>query len=142
MQIREKGGRFIFVKTVYNPAKRRGESVQLGSASIEDFTVDMREGYALSDDEQVQWANFKDEQRSFRWRDGHRSALINGPATIAAITTAVGYGSLIGLGGTPLNEDVANGLWEAMAELQKALKKAGHKRPKKSTTVEGGEGAE
>lgn len=54
----KKGERYGFIRTVYNSVKKRGDNVQIGSASVEDFTLDMREGFAFTAQEQEQWDQY------------------------------------------------------------------------------------
>lgn len=132
MQIREKGGRYGFIRTVYNSAKKRGDNVQIGSASVEDFTVDMREGFAFTAQEQEQWDQYCFDVKYDKKRQEKSDAITKAPASIASATAAIGHFKH----GSPLNEQLAAEMWSAMAELQVALKKAGFKRPKKDVQAQ------
>lgn len=127
MQIREKGNRYSFIRTTYNKVKGRGENEQIGSASVEDFTVEMRDGYSFTEAEQKQWADFRIDEQCKRRRQQQTDALTRAPGAIASATKAIDYFKVA----SPLNEQLAAEMWGAMAELQQALKKAGFKRPKK-----------
>ncbi|MNG09627.1 hypothetical protein D3C84_930500 [compost metagenome] len=128
MQIREKGNRYSFIRTTYNKDKGRGENEQIGSASVEDFSVEMRDGYSFTEAEQAQWSDFKRSAQFARVTDAQSGALTGAPGAIASATKAIDF---FKYGGSPLNEQLAGDIWAAMAELQQALKKAGFKRPKK-----------
>lgn len=127
MQIREKGNRYGFIRTTYNKAKGRGENEQIGSASVEDFTVEMRDGYSFTEAEQQQWSDFRSDEQYKRYKQKHADALTSAPSAIVSATKAIDYFKVT----SPLNEQLAAEMWGAMAELQQALKKAGFKRPKK-----------
>lgn len=127
MQIREKGSRYGFIRTTYNKAKGRGENEQIGSASVEDFSVEMRDGYSFTEAEQQQWSDFRSDEQYKRYKQKHADALTSAPGAIVSATKAIDYFKVT----SPLNEQLAAEMWGAMAELQQALKKAGFKRPKK-----------
>ncbi len=127
MQIREKRNRYGFIRTTYNKAKGRGENEQIGSASVEDFSVEMRDGYSFTEAESQQWSDFRSDEQYKRYKQKHADALISAPGSIASATKAIDYFKVA----SPLNEQLAAEMWGAMAELQQALKKAGFKRPRK-----------
>jgi hypothetical protein len=150
MQIREKGGRYSFIRTVYksdrvdehgNKLPGRGVNEQIGSADVKTFAVDMREYetpegerkvFAFTAKEREQWDQYCFDVKYEKLRQEKSDAITKAPASIASATAAIGHFKH----GSPLNEQLAADIWAAMAELQVALKKAGFKRPKKDVQAE------
>lgn len=127
MQIRESGKKVICIKTEYVPEKKRTYGRTVASQEKYLSTVSDEVRQQLSSDEVDELQKWLDDREEKNRVDGLKGSLsvVRAclPEAAEALETEVG----------DLTEDQARKLWEGMERLQKALKKAGHPRPRKQT---------
>ena len=133
MQIKERGKKVVCIKTEYVPEKKRTYGRQVASQAKHLSTVSDDARQQLTPEEVEEFQAWLDKREQERAESSLRVSL----------SFAVDYtgeaAEALEKGVAELTEERANKLWEDMARLQKALKKAGHPRPKrqpKSKTVD------
>ena len=124
MQIRERGKQVICIKTEYSTEKKRTFGRQVASQDKYMSTVS-DEVRLLLDDADVaeleEWLNQREKDRDKRISS---SQLTSCQYALKHATEALDNG------GRDLSEVGGDSLWGALLELQKALTRAGYKRPK------------
>jgi hypothetical protein len=126
MQIREKGKKLLFIRTEYKPELKRTIGVTVGSQDIGLSTVsdDARRLLTETEVDQLEkWLSERTEKRSVDNASTSLSIAHYSVRRIADSLTVDGAKDSL----TTENADL---LWVALADLQKALKKAGFPKPK------------
>lgn len=127
MQIRERGKKVVCIKTEYVPEKKRTYGRTVASQSKYMSTVSYEVCQQLNKeevDELQKWLDDRQERQNVSSLQVSLSFVVDYTAEAAeALET----------GAADLSDEQADKLWQDMARLQKALKKAGHPRPKKQT---------
>lgn len=125
MQIKERGKKVVCIKTEYVPEKKRTYGRQVASQESWMSTVsdDVRRQLNKEDVDELQ--KWLDDRAKKEEVDSLRSCL-----SIAASVTAGAADALDAGLGDDLDDEKAEAIWENLARLQKALKKAGHPRPR------------
>lgn len=127
MQIKERGKKVVCIKTEYVPEKKRTYGRQVASQDYRLTTVseEVRRQLNKEDvDELQKWLDDRakqDEVDTLKFKLSTIGYSMNKAAE--ALETEAGE----------LDEKQAADAWEAISRLQKALKKAGHSRPRKQT---------
>jgi len=127
MQIREKGKKILCIRTAYNSDLKRsvGETVATQDRWLDRVSDDVREKLTDAEAEQLeQWLKARTESRS---ADSLKSSLTLASFTLARSAEALGDEAIA----AELTPEKADQIWQQMAVLQKALKKAGFKKPVK-----------
>lgn len=126
MQIREKGKKVLCIKTEYKPDLKRTVGVTVASQEIGLSTVSDEARRLLSKedvDQLEKWLSDRTKNRSV--------ASASNSLSIAHISVRRIAESLSVEGAKDsLSNENADSLWNAIADLQKALKKAGYAKPK------------
>lgn len=126
MQIREKGKKLLFIRTEYKPELKRTVGVTFASQEIGLSTIDDEVRHQLTKEEVDQlekWLSNRAENRSV---DSLKNALSIVDFTVCRATKALSVESLA----SGLSAEDADKIWSSLADLQKALKKAGFPKPK------------
>ena len=127
MQIRESGKKVICIKTEYVPEKKRtyGRTVASQDRYLSTVSNEVRQQLSSDEvDELQKWLDDrakKDEVDTLKFKLSTIGYSMSKAAE--ALETEAGE----------LDEKQAADAWEAISRLQKALKKAGHPRPRKQT---------
>ena len=124
MQIKERGKKVVCIKTEYVPEKKRTYGRQVASQYRYLSTVSDDARQQLTDEEVEELQEWLDKREQKAAKSRLRVSL-----SLAVDYTAEAAEALEE-GVAELTEEKANKLWEDMARLQKALKKAGHPRPR------------
>lgn len=125
MQIKERGKKVVCIKTEYVPEKLRTYGRQVASQESWMVTVseDVRRQLSKEDvDELQKWLDDRAEKEKV---DSVKRGL-----TLVASMQARAAEALDAGFGDDLSEERAAAIWESISQLQKALKKAGHPRPR------------
>jgi len=126
MQIREKGKKILCIRTEYKPDLKRTIGVTVASQEIGLSTVseEVRQQLTKEEVDQLEkWLSNRTENRSV---DSLKSALSIVDYTVCRATKALSVESLV----SGLSTEDADKIWSSLADLQKALKKAGFPKPK------------
>ena len=128
MQIREKGMRLVLIRTKYDSTVKRGVSKQIGSLSKFETVIpdDVRPN--LEADEIEQLEQFLAESAAARSARNQASTVKTGQYSLGQLVSALGDPEAV----KELDQARADAIWEQISALQKALKKAGFKRPRKT----------
>ena len=126
MQIREKGKKILCIKTEYKPELKRTVGVTVASQDIGLSTVsdEVRQKLDKEDVDQLEkWLSKRTENQSVE------SASVS--LSVAHISVRRMVESLsVDNAKSSLTPEKADSLWDALGDLQKALKKAGFPKPK------------
>lgn len=125
MQIREQGRKIQCIRTVYDKAIGRGRQVVVAtvprwSTSLmpsEDGLVNLTEA------EREQLAEFLAKRRAESEESNSRYTVMSADSWMATLAKAVREGQT-------LRPEQADAIWQSMGEVAKALRKAGHAKPK------------
>lgn len=133
MQIREKGKKILCIRTVYKSELKRsvGETVATQERWLDRVSDEVRE--ALTDDELQQLEKWLKERTESRSADSLKSSLSLVAFSMKRAAEALGDGAIA----AELTEEKAADIWQQIAVLQKALKKAGFKKPAKDQAAHG-----
>lgn len=126
MQIREKGKKLLFIRTEYKPELKRTVGVTFASQEIGLSTIDDEVRHQLTKEEVDQlekWLSSRTEKQSV---DNASSSLSIAHISVRRIADSL---SVEGAKES-LSTEKADLLWNALGDLQKALKKAGFPKPK------------
>jgi hypothetical protein len=126
MQIREKGKKVLFLRTKYDKEAKRTFSHTVGSQDIGLSTVSEEVRQLLSNEEVDQLENWLSERTKKQSVDSASTSLSVAHISVRRIAESL---SVDGAGNS-LTTEKADLLWNALGDLQKALKKAGHPKPK------------
>jgi hypothetical protein len=122
VQFREQGKKIQCIRSTYDPASKR--SHQKVVASFDRWAVELPPLPELTDAERVEASEwFAARQAAKAERMNQYRASIGGQ-TLADLADA------IRAGGT-LTDDQAAAVWRGLADVAKALRKAGHPKPKR-----------
>lgn len=125
MQFREQANKIQVLRSVYDPASKRCRQMLAFSFSrYGDPTAEQLE--KLTDAEQQEFAAFMANRQ--REKDSQMQAFYaaHGTQHLTQLISAVPL----------MTDEQAGQIWEKLAALQKALRKAGHKRPEKQKAVQ------
>ena len=127
MQIREKGKKILCIRTEYRPHQKR--TVGITVASQDKFLTTVSEEVCrqlteMEVDQLKKWLLDRSENRNV---DSLKSGLSYVHYSLSRATEALSVDSIK----TELSAAQAEKIWLALDDLQKALKKAGFKRPGK-----------
>lgn len=128
MQIREKGKKILCIRTEYRPLQRRTVGVTVASQDRYMSTVCDEVRQQLTEKEVDQLKNWLSERTDRQSVSSLKSSLSFVAYSICRATEALSVDGLA----DDLTTEKANSIWLAMDEFQKALKKAGFKRPGKA----------
>ena len=127
MQIKERGKKVVCIKTEYVPEKKRTYGRQVASQDSHLTTVSEEVCRQLDKKDVDELQKWLDDRAKKEEVDNIRRRL-----SIAAVVTAgAAYALDEGLG-EDLDAEQAAAIWAGIAKLQRALKKAGHPRPRQS----------
>ena len=128
MQFREQGKKIQCIRSTYDPASKRSHQKvaaafdrwtdKLPSAGLDDLTDTERQ-------ELVAWFEAKQAKRDAslqQWRVG------DAPRTLADLADAIRAADA-------LTADHAAAVWRGLADVAKALRKAGHPKPKRERSA-------
>ena len=131
MQIREQGKKIQCIRSTYDPTIKRSRQTVVASFSRWADKLPSAELAALTDDERAEvsawWAEYRRKSESSLMLYTVRSMARTLAAQADALTAAAAVTELPALTVAQSDE-----LWQQIARLQKALKKAGHPRPRRS----------
>lgn len=123
MHFREQGKSLQLIRTVYNPEKGRGEQSVVAKLPQYRYTIPENVRQLLTADEVAQLTDYLAALEAGRRQQSNAFHLRQLAADMAKASEALKDGSM------PANADA---LWSAMADLGKALKKAGYPKPVKA----------
>lgn len=126
MQIREKGKKVLCIKTEYKPDLKRTVGVTVASQEIGLSTVSNEVRQLLSKEDVDQLEKWLSDRTKNRSVVSASSSLSIAHISVRRIAESL---SVEGAKDSLSNEN-ADSLWNAIADLQKALKKAGYAKPK------------
>lgn len=123
MHFREQGRSLQLIRTTYDPEKRRGVQTVVAKLPQYTYSVPGEVRALLTDDEAQQLNDYLAAVQAGRNQQSQAYHLRQLAEDIGKATEA------LKAGGTPPDPDA---LWASMAELGKALRKAGHPKPVKA----------
>ena len=129
MQIREKGKKVLCIRTEYKTELKRTIGVTVASQDKYLSTVSEEVCRLLTEQEVDQLKKWLSERTENQSVDSYKSSLSTIGYSVRSATKALTVDEAI----SGLSTEKANELWDSLAELQKALKKAGFKRPVRQT---------
>ena len=122
MQFREQGKKIQCIRSTYDPASKR--SHQKVVASFDRWAVELPPLPELTDAERVEASEwFAARQAAKAERMNQYRASVGG-LTLADLADAIRAGGA-------LTDDQAAAVWRGLADVAKALRKAGHPKPKR-----------
>lgn len=135
MQIREKGKKILCIRTVYKTELKRsvGETVATQERWLDRVSDDVRE--KLTDEEVQQLEQWLKDRTEHRSADSLKSSLSLVSFSMGRAAEALADDGIA----AELTPDQAEKIWRQMAVLQKALKKAGFKKPVKEQAKPAGD---
>lgn len=122
MQFREQGKKIQCIRSTYDPASKR--SHQKVVASFDRWAVELPPLPELTDAERVEASEWFAARQSAKAERMNQYRASVGGQTLADLADA------IRAGGT-LTDDQAAAIWRGLADVAKALRKAGHPKPKR-----------
>jgi hypothetical protein len=125
MQIREKGKKILCIRTEYRPKLRRTVGVTVATQDRYMTTVCEEVCRKLTETEVDQLNTWLSERKNRQSVASLKSSLSFVAYAVCQATEALTVDGL----SSELTTEKANRIWLAMEEFQKALKKAGFKRP-------------
>lgn len=126
MQIREKGKKLLFIRTEYKSEMKRTIGVTVASQEIGLSTVsnEVRQQLTKEEVDQLEkWLSDRTEKQSV-------DSLKNGLSMVSYFARRASKSLTVESVVSGLSTEDANEIWLSMAELGKALKKAGFPKPK------------
>lgn len=129
MHFREQGRSLQLIRTTYDPSKRRGVQAVVAKLPLYCYTIPADVRPLLTEEETQQLTDYLAAVEAGRKQQNQAYQLQKLADDIAAATEALKSGK------APSN---AEALWSAMAELGKALRKAGHPKPVKARASQSG----
>ncbi|THT98394.1 hypothetical protein E9531_14360 [Lampropedia puyangensis] len=128
MQIREQGRKIQFIRSEYQPELKRSTSKVITSCAKYATALSEEELELLTPEERAQAKAYfeKRQQDNANWRRNYSVQSLHEALqqTIAHLKE-----------GNQLDAAYADSLWQAMAVLQKGLKKAGHVKPVRPKSI-------
>ncbi|RMX08135.1 hypothetical protein D8I35_03150 [Corticibacter populi] len=122
MQIREQGRKIQFIRSTYDPGHKRSSGKVVATCLKYMTSLPAAEAEKLTEEERTQAEEFfkqrEQEQTEFR----RRYSTDGLPFSLQQVVQHIADGGEI----SPVQ---AEKMWQGMAALQKALKKAGHAKP-------------
>ena len=128
MQIREKGKKILCIRTEYRPEQKRTVGVTVASFSSGKSTVPEEVCQQLTKEEVDQLKNWLSERKESQTADRLKQSLLAAKFTVGRAADALAVDSIAPY----LSNAEADVLWGEIERLTKALKKAGHPRPKQT----------
>lgn len=127
MQIREKGKKVLCIRTQYRSELKRTVPITVASQDKYLSTVSEEVRRQLTETEVEQLENWLSSRTDKKAVDSYKVSLSLAPYSIRRISEALAVDGLK----ADLPQLEADKIWRALDELQKALRKAGFKRPNK-----------
>lgn len=128
MHFREQGKSLQLVRTTYNPAKGRGEQTVVAKLPQYTYTIPDDVRQLLTADEVAQLTDYLAALEAGRRQQANAYHLRKLTEDMTMAVEALKAGS------TPSDADA---IWTAMADMAKALKKAGYPKPKARNSATG-----
>lgn len=134
MQIRERGGKIHCVRTIYDKGRGRGRTELVATLSrfTERLPADGAGLEKLTEDEREQLAAWVAKAAEARQKLHDRYAANTVTQKLQDVARLIGEGQ-------ELSQEQADGLWQAMALVGKALRKAKYLKPKPGATDDQGD---
>ena len=135
MQIRRRGKKIEFLRSVYQPEKGRSTQITIGRQDyfLDRLEADLKE--KMTNEEVIEAKEFFKEQKQKSQEVGNRVAVNSVASEIRRAAKALEAGQEV------RDEDQAASIYQAMSELAKQLKRAGFPKSavaaKKKTTEAG-----
>lgn len=129
MQFREQGRKVQCIRSAYDPAVKR--SHQKVVASFDRWAVELPPLPELTDSERVEASEWFAARQAAKAERANRYRASYGGQTLAELAEA------IQTAGTDLTPEQAASIWQGMAAVGKALRKAGHPKPKRARAGRG-----
>ena len=129
MQIREKGKKVLCIRTEYKTELKRTIGVTVASQDKYLSTVSEEVCRLLTEQEVDQLKKWLSERTENQSVGSHKMSLSTIVYSVRSATKALTVDDAV----SGLSIEKADELWDSLAELQKALKKAGFKRPVRQT---------
>lgn len=129
MQFKKIRGRIqVLAYRGYDKEKRRSIIKLVGTMNA--YTLEPSSGLldALTEEEKKELQSYKEEVRQKEKKIYEDSNILHIESRIDNVSTLLENPEKY-----PLNQQWGDGVWQALERLQKALKKAGHPKPKKPT---------
>lgn len=131
MQFKEVGGQIqVIVYKGYDKEKKRSVTKMVGSLSRSDYSPSDGLLDSLSVNEKTELQSFIKTSLLSDSKTLRQSVALHADSHIKTVLDSLADESVI------LNDLQAVNLWTAIADLQKALKKRGHKKPKPDSQTE------
>lgn len=127
MQFRVQARKLQFIRSVYNKETKRCDQKLVGSMSAYSFKN--------PSDEQIEMLTDKERQElaAYLKNKAERDLCVSRSYSVELIGENLNLASDGILAGEPLSEQQVMTIWDGLAQLSKALKKAGYPKPVKST---------
>lgn len=133
MQFREQGRKIQCIRSTYDPASKRSNQKvvaafdrwadTLPSAGLEDLTD-------IEHDELTTWF---EARRTAKAESGHKIRAQYGGRSLADLAAA------IQAAGDTMSADQAAAVWQGLADVSKAMRKAGHQKPTRAKAAASGQ---
>ena len=126
MQFREQARKLQLIRSTYDPAAKR--SHQKVVVSLPRWTREMPSDEVLRDltaEERQELADYLAARKAESLSVDNRLAVKHMPNELAKFVRAIEAGE-------PVTADAAEAIWSGMAAVAKALRKAGHPKPRKA----------
>lgn len=124
MQLREQGRKIQCIRTVYDKGIGRGRQVVVVTLPRWNTTAPGDDVLALlTESEREQLTAFLAKRRAESEESTDRYTILSADAWMATLAKALSEGKT-------LRPEKADAIWQAMGDVAKALRKAGHQKPK------------
>ena len=120
MHFREQGKVLQLIRTTYDPVRKRGVQSVIGKMPRFTYAVPLEVSVLLTMEEKTQLADYLNALKAGREDESKASSLLICSRTIAAAASALTLG---------IKPKDADAIWSALADLSKALKKGGYRKP-------------
>lgn len=128
MQIREKGRKILCIRTEYRPEQKRTVGITVASMNSGLSTIPEDVCQQLTKEEVDQLEKWLSDRKQFKADDRLRMSLSTVKYAVGRTADALAVDSIA----MYLSNSEADEIWAGIDRLTKALKKAGHPRPKQT----------
>lgn len=129
MQFREQGKKIQCIRSTYDPTSKRSHQKVVGAFDRMADKLPSAGLEELTDAERQELASWFDARQSSKALQADRFRVIMAAKSLADL------GAAIQSAADTLTDDQAAALWRGLADVGKALRKAGHPKPKRESSA-------
>ncbi len=129
MQFREQGKKIQCIRSTYDPATKRSHQKVVAAFGRWADSLPSDEMADLTESERQELVAWFDARQSVKAERMNQYRVSTGDEALAKLAEA------IRVAGTTLTDDQAAAAWRGLADVAKALRKAGHPKPKRERSV-------